>query len=210
MKSLTIFAIFAFALGFCNLGNRLKEFSSDSSSSESNSATTTGEDSGDAESPELTASQKAIADAAVETNWGEQGISWKLPASWKKMNVMKESFDYASPDNAFLLASISVLSDSFPSAISLTASYESALEQLRQGKYENVRYLVIDGVKGVEWWEAMPEDKSGPRRHQWIAFRRYQGQNQQLNIMLSTAGSNFDKHRDDFAAIMYSMKIPKG
>lgn len=68
---------------------------------------------------------------------------------------------------------------------------------------------LIDDVKGVEWTETIPEDKSGPRRHQWIAFRNYLGQNQQLNMMLSTKGSNFEKHRDDFPAVMYSMKIAK-
>lgn len=209
MKSLTTIAIFAFALGLCNLGDRLKDFSSDSPSN-SGSSSPTDSSSGDVEKAQLSEAQKAIADSAVETNWSDQGISWKLPASWKKMSVTKESLNYGSPDNAFLIASVSVMSDSFPSAISLTATYESALEQLKQGKYEKVRYVEIDGVKGVEWWEAMPEDKTGPRRHQWIAFRRYLGQNQQLNIMLSTAGSNFDPHRDDFTAIMYSMKIPKG
>jgi hypothetical protein len=55
----------------------------------------------------------------------------------------------------------------------------------------------------------MPEDKSGPRRYQWLAFRTYAGQQQMLNVMLSTKGSNFDKHRDDFAAVLYSMKIAK-
>ena len=102
------------------------------------------------------------------------------------------------------------MSSSFPSEVSVNATYTSALEQLKQGKYETVRWLEIDGVKGVEWVEAMPEDKDGARRHQWIAFRQFQGQNQQLNIMVSTKGSNFDKQRDTFAAIMYSMKIPKG
>jgi acyl-CoA synthetase (AMP-forming)/AMP-acid ligase II len=34
----------------------------------------------------------------------------------------------------------------------------------------------IDGVKGVEWTEALKEN-DGTRRHQWIAFRRFQGQN---------------------------------
>jgi len=56
----------------------------------------------------------------------------------------------------------------------------------------------------------MPEVRDGARRHQWIAFRRYLGQNQQLNIMVSTDGDKFDKQRDTFAAIMYSMKIGKG
>jgi hypothetical protein len=126
------------------------------------------------------------------------------------MEVRKESLNYGSPANGFLIASISVMPSNFPSDISIDATYTSALEQLKQGKYEKVRWLEIDGVRGVEWVEAMPEDKSGPRRHQWIAFRTYQGQNQQLNVMVSTNGSGFDKQRDTYAAIMYSMKIAKG
>ena len=58
--------------------------------------------------------------------------------------------------------------------------------------------------------EAPPEEKDGIRRHQWIAYRSYLGQKQQLNVMTSTSQSKFDKHKDDFAAIMYSMKIAKG
>jgi hypothetical protein len=156
------------------------------------------------------AAQQAIIDAGSETKWDTQGLTWKLPAGWPQMQVSKESLNYGAPDNGFLIASISVMPASFPAATSLDATYTSALEQLKQGKYEAVRWLEIDGVKGVEWIEAMPEDKEGARRHQWIAFRNYQGQNQQLNIMVSTRGSNFDKQRDTFAAILYSMKIPKG
>ena len=163
-----------------------------------------------AEKAKLTAAQQAIFDGGSETKWDDQGLSWKLPADWPKMQVMKESLNYGSPANGFLIATISVMPANFPSSVSLDATYTSSLEQLKQGKYEAVRWLEIDGVKGVEWIEAMPEDKDGARRHQWIAFRNYQGQNQQLNIMVSTKGSNFDKQRDTFAAIMYSMKIPKG
>jgi hypothetical protein len=155
-------------------------------------------------------SQQSIQDAATDVKWDEQGIAWKLPSGWPKMEVRKESLNYGSPANGFLIASISVMPSSFPSEASIDATYTSSLEQLKQGKYESARWLEIDGVKGVEWVEAMPEDKDGPRRHQWIGFRNYQGQNQQLNIMVSTKGSNFDKQRDTFAAIMYSMKIPKG
>ena len=157
-----------------------------------------------------TAAQQAIIDGGSETKWDNQGMLWKLPAGWPQMQVTKESLNYGSPANGFLIASISVMPASFPSDVSLGATYTSSLEQLKQGKYETVRWLEIDGVKGVEWIEAMPEDKDGARRHQWIAFRNYQGQNQQLNIMVSTKGSNFDKQRDTFAAILYSMKIPKG
>ena len=125
------------------------------------------------------------------------------------MDVKKESFNYGSPANGFLIASVSVMPDSFPSDISINATYDSALEQLKQGKYERVRWLDLDGVKGVEWVEAAPEEKDGIRRHQWIGFRNYQGQNQQLNIILSTNGEKFNKQEDAFAAILYSMMIPK-
>lgn len=211
MKSIVSLGLMTFALTFCGLGERLKQLSgSTNSGTNSSSTSTSNPSSGSVETPKPTAAQQAIIDGGTETTWDTQGISWRLPAGWKKLSVMKESLNYGSPATGFLIASISVLPDNFPSETSVDATYEQALEQLKQGKYENVRWLEIDGVKGVEWIEAMPEIKDGARRHQWISFRRYLGQNQQLNIMLSTDGDKFDKHRDTYAAIMYSMKIPKG
>lgn len=211
MKSFLSLGMLIFALTFCGLGDRLKSLSGSGGGSNSSSPDGQGNAaSGTVETPKLTPGQQSIQDSAVEVKWTDQGISWKLPSGWPKMEVRKESLNYGSPANGFLIASISVLPSSFPSDTSLDATYTSSLEQLKQGKYETVRWLEIDGVKGVEWIEAMPEDRDGPRRHQWIAFRNYQGQNQQLNIMISTKGSNFDKQRDTFAAIMYSMEIPKG
>jgi hypothetical protein len=207
MKSILSFGVLIFALTFCGLGERLRqEGSSNSNTSTSNSKST----SPDAEKPSLTSAQQAIQDSATEVKWPEQGISWKLPAGWPKMDVKKESFNYGSPASGFLIASISVMPDSFPSDTSIKATYDSALEQLKQGKYEKVRWLDLDGVKGVEWVEAAPESKDGIRRHQWIGFRNYQGQNQQVNVILSTNGEKFNKQEDAFAAILYSMKIPKG
>ena len=214
MKTLVSVGIFLFALSFCNLGDKLKDLSG-SVGSNSNATggpgngTSTDKQDGSAEKTDLTAAQQTIQDSAVEEKWEDQGISFKLPKSWTKMDEKKESFNYKSPDFAFLLSTISIMPDDFPPETSLTVTYTSTLQQLKNGKYEKVRYLEIDGIKGVEWVEAMPEEKDSPRRQQWIGFRNYQGQNQQLNIMLSTKGSNFDKHRDDFPAILYSMKIDK-
>ena len=67
----------------------------------------------------------------------------------------------------------------------------------------------IDGIQGVEFTEAPPEGKDDPRRHQWIAYRKYLGQTQQLNVMTATKGTNFNKHTDNFTAILYSMKAVK-
>lgn len=212
MKSILGFGVLIFALTFCGLGDRLKQLQGGSgdSGSSSNSASPAKGDSPKGETAEMTPAQKAIADSGTEVKWDDQGITWKVPASWKKMDVKKESLNYGKVGEGFLIASISVMPDTFPAEISIKATYDSALEQLKQGKYENVRWLEIDGVTGVEWVESMPEVKDGARRHQWIAFRRYLGQNQQLNIMVSTEGSNFDSQRDKFTSILYSMTIPKG
>jgi hypothetical protein len=208
MKILLTLGLLGFAMTFCNLGDKLKSLTR-SSNTETNSSPSGLAKGGEADKAKLTGTQQKISDDATEVKWDDQGISWRLPSGWKKTDMKKESALFSSSDAAFLIPTISIMPDDFPSDISLKATYDSALQQMKNGKYETVRYVEIDGVKGVEWFETMPEDKGGPRRHQWIAFRKYLGQNQQLNMMLSTKGSNFDKHRDDFPAIMYSMKIGK-
>jgi hypothetical protein len=212
MKSLLALAVLSFALAFCGLGDKIKQLSGGGTPANSNSQTSgpkspTGGDTAEKATP--TSEQQAIADGGEKTSWDDQGMSWMLPKGWKKMTATKASFNYSSPDLAFLLVNISDMPSNFPAETSLKATYESSVDQLRTGKYEKVRYLEIDGIKGVEFIEAMPEAKSDPRRHQWIAYRTYQGNNQMLNVMLSTKGSNFEKHNNDFPAILYSMKIGK-
>jgi hypothetical protein len=212
MNSFLATGALAMILAFCGIGDRIKQMSGDSSNggASNSSGTGTAKDTTSAEKPSLTAAQQSIQDGATETQWDAQGISFKIPSGFAKMDVKKESFNYGSPATGFLIASISVMPDSFPADTSIQATYDSALEQLKQGKYKNVRWLEIDGVKGVEWVESPPEEKDGIRRHQWIAFRKYQGQNQQLNIILSTDQTKFDKQSDAFAAILYSLKAAKG
>jgi len=208
MKLILSLGILAFALSFCNMSERLKQMSGGTTSNSNSSKPANSSDSGgDVESAKLTPAQQAILDSGKDLTWDDQGISWKLPESWKKLEMRKESLNYGSPDNAFLIGTISIMSDDFPSDISLKATYESSMQQLKNGKYESARYLEIDGIKGVEFLEAVPEDKDGIRRYQWLAYRKYQGQNQLLNIMLSTTQTKWDKHKDEFPAIMYSMKI---
>lgn len=210
MRSLITLGFISFALTFCGLSDKLKGLSGGGTNTgSSNSSSTSSSSSSAVEKPKLTADQQAMIDGGTETKWDDQGISWRLPSGWKKMDVRKESFNYQSPDNAFLLVNISVLPDSFPMETSLSAYHQQALDQLKNGKYESVKLVEIDGIPGVEFVEAMPEDKSGPRRHQWIGYRNYLGQKQQLNVMTSTKGTNFDRHTDDFTAILYSMKATK-
>ena len=212
MKSLALLGLITFALTFCGLSERIKSLQggSNSTTGPSNSSTT-GKNTAapDSEKATLTTSQEEAIAGGDTATWDKQGIEWTLPKGWKKTDVSQLQFNYASPDNAFLLVSISEMPDDFPMDTSLKAYYDQAMQQLRNKHYESVRMLNIDGIDGVEFVEAPPEEKDGIRRHQWIAYRNYLGQKQQLNVMTSTSQSKFDKHKDDFAAIMYSMKATK-
>ena len=211
MKSLFLVGSIFFVLSFCGLSEKLKQLSGGTNISNSNTSSTnsTSSTAMTAEKPNLTSAQQAIVDSGSEMKWEEQGLSWKLPAGWKKTDVKKDTFDCQSPDYAFLLVNISELGDNFPMDISLKTYYDQAMQQLRAGKYESVKMVEIDGIPGVEFTETPPEDKDGPRRHQWIGYRRYLGNVQQLNVMTTTRGTNFAKHTDDFTAILYSMKAVK-
>src|SRR5262245_28498319 len=104
MKFILAFGVLTFALTFCGFGDRLKNISSGSSNSSGNTGGKRSDTGGSgAETPTLTAQQQSIQDASTETKWDEQGISWKLPAGWPKMQVLKESFNYGAPANGFLI-----------------------------------------------------------------------------------------------------------
>jgi hypothetical protein len=45
------------------------------------------------------------------------------------------------------------------------------------------------------------------RRLQWQAYRKYAGQTQLVNLILSTNGAAFPKHEDELYAILYSTKL---
>lgn len=214
MKILLAFGMFFFSLSFCNLTDKfLNRQSANAPAQNSNTRSNTQSNTsgGDlaAEKPELTAEQSATIANGKDVKWDEQGIEWKLPATWKKISVAPTMLNWGSPDNAFLIATISPMSADFPVDISTKAYYDGAVTRKKNGELEDCRYMEIDGIKGVEFTETMPHQKDDPRRFQWIAYRKYAGQVQQVNIMLSTKGSNFDKHRDEFKAVMYSMKLIK-
>ena len=209
MKSFFSLGLIFFALAFCGLGDKLKGLTGGGNTNTSSNSTSASNSSTAGEKPKVSGAQQAIIDGGTETKWDDQGLSWKLPAGWKKMDVKKESFNYQSPDNAFLLVNISVMPDSFPMDVSLKAYYDQALQQLKNGKYEAVKMTEIGGITGVEFTEAPPEGKDDVRRHQWIGYRTYLGQKQQVNVMTTTKASNFGKHDDDFPAILYSMRAVK-
>ncbi len=214
MNQIFICAALLFTLSLCNLTDKLKGKAGSESSSNANSgssSTTSPPGSGGAsteqvERPKPTAAQTAALEGGQAVTWDEQGMTWTLPKNWSKISVSKEMFNWGG-DGAFIIVNISPMSESFPTDASLQATYEGAKTEYKNGKYEEVRWLELDGVKGVQHRESMPEGKDDPRRLQWRAYRKFAGQVQLVSVMLTTSGSNFAKHQDLFYAILYSTKI---
>ena len=212
MKLLLPFALLFFVLSFCGLTERLQDAvgdqteSSDTTTTESTDTSSGGDE--DVKAAELTSDLEAKLDGDKAT-WEDQGIEFRLPKGWPKMSVSKTSFQYGSPAKGFLIGTISSLGSNFPVDTSLEAYYNQAVQKAKDGDYEKVQYTMIDGVKGVEFVESMPEDKSDPRRFQWIGYRKYNDQTQMVNVMVSTKGSNFDANKETFNAILYSMTLAK-
>jgi hypothetical protein len=162
------------------------------------------------EKPAPSAAQLAAIEGGQEVKWDQQGISWTVPKGWKKMSVETKSLLWSSSsggDLASLIVNISPMAEDFPTDISLKAFYDAAVNRKKIGEVDEVRWLELDGVKGVAFREAMPEGKDDARRLQWLTYRKFAGQSQMVNLMLASAGRSFEKNQDTFYGILYSTKL---
>ncbi len=204
MKHIPGIVLLVCVIAACNLTSKLKQrSSSDSPSSSSDTSASGGEQ---IEKATPTAAQRAAVANGQLVKWDQQGITWTMPGNWTKQDVRTETFGYGG-GGAFLSGNISTMDPSFPSEISLKAMYESAKTNQKIGKYDRVRWVEIDGLRGVEFRESKPEMSDDIRRLEWQAYRKYAGQNQLVTLILSTNGANFPKREDELYGILYSMKI---
>ena len=130
-----------------------------------------------------------------------------LPPGWKKQAVSNNSFNYSLGTQVFLIVSISPMAPDFPSEISLNATHEGAKVRAKNGEVDEVKWLELDGVRGTQFRESKPQMGSDLRRLQWLTYRKYAGQVQNVNVMLSGTADNFAKHQDELYAILYSTKL---
>ena len=77
----------------------------------------------------------------------------------------------------------------------------------KNGEVDELKWLEIDGLKGVQFRESNPEHPDGIRRLQWLAYRKYAGQVQMVNVMLTSSGAGFPKQQDGMYGVLYSAKI---
>lgn len=204
MKHILALLLIGVALSLCNLSERLHKSSNSGSPGSSSSGDVT------AERAQPTAAQTAALAGGQEIKWERQGMSWTVPPKWTESENESKSFMWRSPgggDAANLIVSISPMDESFPTDAAIQASYEQAKSRAKNGEVDEVKWLEIDGLKGVQFREANPEHPDDSRRLQWMAYRKYLGQVQGINLMLATQGKDFERHKDAMYGILYSTKV---
>lgn len=205
MKNIPLLLALTLVFVLCNLTSRFQK--SLNSNSNSVNSTAPPEAGGAVERPSPTSAQKAAIANGQTASWDQAGISWTVPANWHKDTSDSKSFSESGGNTAFLIGSISAMDASFPVDISIKAMYDQAQSRMKLGQVDEVRWLELDGVKGVEFREAKPEHPDDIRRLQWQAYRKYNGQTQLVNLILSARGAAFDKNQDAFYGILYSTKV---
>ena len=206
MKNILAVIFIGLALSLCNLSERFKKGSSTSGPSGSRTGGAA------AERGEANAEQLAALAGGQEIKWDRQSISWTVPPNWTEHENESKSFMWRSPggaDAASLIVSISPMDESFPTDSSLQAYYDSAQSQARNGEVDEVKWVEIDGLRGVQFREANPEKPDDHRRMHWMTYRKYSGQVQYINVMLATQGKDFERHKNAMYGVLYSMKIAK-
>lgn len=206
MKLLTLIAVMVLLVAACNLSSKLKSGNNSNSSSSPSSDKSGKIGDEPVERPNPTAAQTAALANGQEVKWDQQGITWTLPANWKKQDVRTDTLSYGG-DGAFLSVNISTMADSFPTEISLQAMHEGAKTEKKNGRYDEVKLLELGGLRGLEFRQSKQERADDIRRLEWQAYRTYAGQTQLVTMILSTSDAAFPKHEDELYAIMYSTKL---
>src|ERR1041385_6265308 len=208
MKHFMAVLLIGFALSLCNLSEKFHKGNSNSGSSSGSSSSSSG--GAAAEPGRATAEQIAALAGGQPAKWERQGMSWTVPPGWTEQENESKSFMWRSPgggDAASLIVSISPYPDSFPADSANDASYEQAKDRAKAGEVDEVKWVEIDGVKGVQFREATQEHADAPRRLQWLTYRKYLGQVQGINLMLATQSKDFERHKNALYGILYSTKI---
>jgi hypothetical protein len=165
-----------------------------------------------ADAPQPTSAQSAAVAGGQSADWDQQEISWTVPQRWTKSEVSSQTFLWRSPgswDAASLIANVSPMSADFPTEMSINAFYQQAQTRKNNGEVNEVRWLALDGVRGVVWRESAPEDADSPQRLQWMGYRDYKGQKQLVSVMLASRGKDFARHEDALYGILYTTKLSK-
>lgn len=149
-----------------------------------------------------------------------RGIALTLPAGWRKdagAEAGAGEYRWLGPGGAELSIAVSSYKLEYGGR-PVEEETEEFFKAHKEGGSQDVRFLEIDGVRGVhflvedEVWK-LPGGK--PHREfyrfiQWSAQRTYKSQRQVIAVSASAPVQSFGAHRDALYAILASLKFLRG
>jgi hypothetical protein len=139
-------------------------------------------------------------------SWAEQGMSWVLPQGWTRKSLTKTEFEYTAGDEASFKVSVEPMAAGLPPEMTLQGYYQGAQVRQKNGQLDEVKLVALDSLRGVQIREAATEPQR-PRSLQWTSMRNFGGNEQRINMSLSVKSAIFEKHREEFYAILNSTRI---
>src|SRR6266496_2707508 len=159
MKHIPLLLLVMFGLSMCKLTDRLKGLGG-SNSNGGSSSNSGGPGGVTFEHPNPTTAESAAIAGGQTAKWNAQGLMWTVPSKWTNTTDEKLTYGWGGGQTAFMNLNISVMSDTFPVDASLPAYYDSAKSRMKNGELDQLRWLELDGMKGIQWRESKP-DKGG-------------------------------------------------
>jgi biopolymer transport protein ExbD len=140
-------------------------------------------------------------------SWAEGNISVTVPNGWRKDEVLgqtPQTFRLKGSEEARLSIDLGTeIEATFSPEDQLKNAYENLLEAQKEGRYEEVRYLDVDGVKGF-LTRSVDDDELWLS---WTAFRKRNTKLQYVSIHLNSPRASFTIRRDEFYNILSSIKL---
>lgn len=155
--------------------------------------------------------------------WAEQGVSIDLPAGSEKLYEKPTGFSWIKKDKSQNAADAQSDAIWFSGVVNVSSKqevfqgmtfkdaldyeYNDNLKQQREGKYTEVRWHTIDGVKGILSVEASENDPLDQRNLTWKCYRVHKGVHQLIGFSAYTSNRAFDKHKDEMQRLLFSLKL---
>jgi len=143
--------------------------------------------------------------------WEEQDVSFTVPKGWRKEKTeIEDNFKLQGPDDTSL--SIDVLTLKAETSPERELAEHEGMLRRQADKFDEVRYLELDGVKGLLSRANTRAAVDGAADQgdviiNWVAYRRYKGKQQFISLLLGSPRNSFSKRRDELYGILASIKL---
>src|SRR5262245_19788939 len=139
----------------------------------------------------------------------EQGISFHLPKDWRNdaepLSTTLAWFQrWFGPDKIVLTVYISDYKPEYKQN-SIKESLNDFYNEQKRSRAKDVRYLEIDGVRGVHYQS--PLEEANTLAVKWEAQYIYKGKRRILAMSLLCPNSNFTQRRDELYGILQSIQF---